>query len=926
MQKKLYQFFIRLSCFAVFIIISAQSTTEIKNTEPGLPPELIHQLDSLRKDDDLAGWLYNYRAYVYEDPAKRISILTKAQSNAWRVCKTEAEREEWFNCLAARGYYLLYSGNILKSINVYEQAYRFYFDKPIPGVDVLEHVLKPLGNNYTRLGDYDRAFFIQEKSLVLAEKKDTSQIASICHNLATTAIWKEDLPLAKQYCEKGLQQVNKNSSLHGLLLSTLSEIFLKSGNKDLAEITCKAAIKILTGKLSNKEKVVPYWLRGAWQGLGDIQKEKKEPVAALASYQKAISLIDHYYGGQRIREKAKLLVSAGHLLLQLQQPQKAMEQYNTALTLMIPSFKPIAIDELPKRNDLYGENTLLDALWGKADCLHDLNKKEKALECYMLLFASEKKLRREFFSNTARQQQQKENRQWAESAIETAFDLWKVTGKKEYAEKVLLVAEMSKAQLLLDEMMNSMRYNRVKNNDTLLNKEQQMLQAINFYEKEAILNAANGKADSNAIAAKKELQFELSLIQKKVKEKYSLQESLITSENLPSVDSLLQNIDVATSVLEFFAGEKNIYSIEAEKNKIVQIRKIEKADSVLPSIKIFIDKYFQSGPANMINDPQQYYKDAVAIYQTLLPQAAVANKENCIVIPDGILGYLPFDALVTGSVYKPAIEQWPLLVKKTNLYFSYSLQTKWQQQKMDHPSGSFAGFFISFDSSTRSSIPAVKKEYAEIHAEMNGDYFENKNASLATFKKQLATVNLMHISTHSFLQGKENMPVLQLADDRFFLFELYGKTFHPQLVVLSACRTGHGMLAKGEGIISLARGFTASGAAGIVAGLWDMNDETTATLMGTFYKLLSSGQSPAGALHNAKLQWLQDQNGQQLQKLPYYWAGMVYSGDNRPLEIIQKTTYSKWWLLAMVVAGGGLIFFIKKKRMFLKSIINIQLY
>ena len=263
------------------------------------------------------------------------------------------------------------------------------------------------------------------------------------------------------------------------------------------------------------------------------------------------------------------------MLLQLQQPQKAMDQYNIALTLMIPAFKPFTIDELPNRNDLYGENTLLDALHGKADCLRELNKKEKALECYMLLFATEKKLRREFFSNTARQQQQKENRQWAESAIETAFDLWKETGNpqssfhgalragKKYADKLLLIAEMSKAQLLLDEMMNSMRYNRAKYNDTLLNREQQMLQAINFYEKEAIMNAANGKPDSNAIAAKKELQFDLSLLQKQVKGKYALQESLINGEDLPSVDSLLQNMDEATTIIEFFTGEKNITASEA---------------------------------------------------------------------------------------------------------------------------------------------------------------------------------------------------------------------------------------------------------------------------------------------------------------------------------------------------------------------------
>jgi len=595
----------------VFIIISAQSTHEIKNDDQQLPAEFVHQLDSLRKIDSLEAWLYSYREYVYEDPAKRISILTKAQSSAWRQCKTDAEREEWLNCLAAQGYYLLYGGNILKSIDAYEQAYRFYFDKPIPGFNILEHVLKPLGNNYTRLGDYDRAFFIQEKSLALAEANDPSQIASICHNLATTAIWKDNLALAKQYCEKGLMQVDKNTSLHGLLLSTLSEVFLRSGNKDSAEINSKAAIKILTPRLLNKEEInVPYWLRGAWQGLGDIHKQKKEPAAALVSYQKAITLIDQYYKGQRKREKAKLAVSMGSMLQQLMQPQKAIEQYNVALTSMIASFKPNTIDELPASKDLYGENTLLDALHGKADCLYNIDKKEKALECYMLLFAIEKKLRLEFFSNAARQQQQKESRQWAESAIETAFDLWRASGKKEYADKLLLIAEMSKAQLLLDEMMNNMRYNRTKNNVKLLNKEQQMMQAIAFYDREAAMNAANGKTDSSALTAKKELQFELSLIQKQVKEKYPLQESLLSNETLPSVDSLLHNIDEGTSVIEFFTGEKNIYSIEASKTKVVQIRKIEHADAVLGRGKYFVDPYFQSGPEKMINGPKQYHKGA----------------------------------------------------------------------------------------------------------------------------------------------------------------------------------------------------------------------------------------------------------------------------------------------------------------------------
>jgi CHAT domain-containing protein len=916
MRKNFYQISFWLSGLLILFILSGQSEKDIKEPQQNLPAEIVNRLDSLRDKDDLSEWLYAYREYVYADPARRISLLIDAQSSVWRPAKTDAERTEWFNCLTAQGYYLLYGGNILRSINAYEQAYRFYFDKPLPGTDVLEYVLKPLGNNYTRLGDYDRAIFIQEKSLALAEEKDSSQISSICHNLATTAIWKEDLPLAKQYCEKGLMQVKKNSPLHGLLLSTLSEVFLKSGQKDSAEINIKCAIRILTTYLDDKEEVnVAYWLRGAWQGLGDIQKEKDEPAAALVSYQKATTLINQYYKGQRTREKAQLSVLAGNMLLQLGQPEKAMERFNNALLLLIPAFQPQTIHELPARNYLYGENALADALHGKADCLKSLNKNDEALQCYMLMFSTARKLRKEFFSTTAKQQQQKENRCWAEAAISTAFELWKTSDKKEYADKVLLIAEMSKAQLLLDEMMTNLWFNSIKNNDSLLNKQRQMMQAITFYEKEAALNHATGKADNNTIAAKKELQFELSLIQKQVKEKYPLQEAFISDEELPSADSLLQQIPVGTTMVEFFTGEKNIYSIEAENGKVMQIRKIENADSVLLTVKNFVDTYFQQGQANMMNNPERYYKDAFAIYQTLWNDVASGKQENCMVIPDGILGYLPFDALVTDPDYKPAPDQWPFLVKKTNLFFSYSLQTVGQQKKMEYPARSFTGFFISFDSSSMASIPAVKKESEEIQNAIDGDFFLDREATLSTFNNQLAKVNLLHISTHSFLQGKENMPVIQLADDKFFLFELYGKTFRPQLVVLSACRTGHGMLAQGEGIISLARGFTSTGAAGIVAGLWDMNDEATATLMGIFYRQLAIEHKPATALHKVKLQWLQQKNEQQFQKLPYFWAGMVYSGDNCAVEMKQKKTLTDLWWIAAIIITGMVIYFRRRKKL-----------
>lgn len=909
------RFIFLLFSLAILFLFQGQTTKDAFTPDQSLPTGISKRLDSLRRADDLEQWLYACMGYEENNTAKYVNFISKAQSLIWRPCRNDSESLAKFYFSATLGYWQIYSGNVLRSIEAYEEAYRFYFAKPIPGADVLEYVLKPLGNNYTRLGDYDRAFFIQEKSLKLAEQKDPSQIASICHNLATTARWRGDLLQAEQYCGKGMQAVKKNSALHGLLLSTLSEIFFESKRISEAEAANKEAIKILERQITDKKEInVPYWLSGAYQGRGDIQKEKNESAAALHSYEKATAILDNYYKGQRKREKAKLYVSTGQLFLHLQQFQKAIDHFNTALSVLLPAYDPRSIYELPAPGELYGENTLLDALHGKADCLKAMNKKDEALQCYLLLFVTERKLRHEFFSPAARQQQQKENRQWVESAMETAYQLWKKSGKKEYADKVLLIAEMSKAQLLLDELVGNLHYGKPGSGDSLLEKQLQITKAVAYYERESILNSETGKPDSSVVAAKKELQYELSLIEKQVKEKYPMLRGYLQEEQMPSPGSLLRSIPANMNVIEFFTGEKNIYIIEASKGSINQIRHLEDAGQVQQDVKGFVSTYFQAGPDKMMNDPEQYYKEAYRIYHMLWQGTGTEKQDPCIIIPDGILGYLPFDALVTDSVYRSNIDQWPFLIKQSNLFFNYSLQTWQQQLKIEHNNKQFAGFFISFDSSKKASLPAVKKEYEAIKNTVKGNFFTEQKATLKEFKATLGQVNLLHISTHSFLQGKENIPVLQLADADFFLFELYGKAFQPQLIVLSACRTGQGMLAEGEGIISLARGFTATGAGGIVAGLWDMNDESTAELMGNFYKLLAKDKRPADALYAAKLEWMSQQHAQSFKKLPYFWAGLIYVGDNQPVDLTKKNAAPAviGWVAAALLTIVLILVFLKR--------------
>ena len=95
------------------------------------------------------------------------------------------------------------------------------------------------------------------------------------------------------------------------------------------------------------------------------------------------------------------------------------------------------------------------------------------------------------------------------------------------------------------------------------------------------------------------------------------------------------------------------------------------------------------------------------------------------------------------------------------------------------------------------------------------------------------------------------------------------------LVVLSACETGLGQVAKGEGIIGLTRGFLYAGASNLLVSLWQVSDVTTADLMVDFYDKMLGGMSKPEALREAKLQMIR--RHPEYAK-PYYWAPFILVG------------------------------------------------
>lgn len=151
---------------------------------------------------------------------------------------------------------------------------------------------------------------------------------------------------------------------------------------------------------------------------------------------------------------------------------------------------------------------------------------------------------------------------------------------------------------------------------------------------------------------------------------------------------------------------------------------------------------------------------------------------------------------------------------------------------------------------------------------------------------KLKAYRIIHFATHGLLnEGSPELSgvVLSLFDEQgesrpgfLRLHDIYSLDLSADLVVLSACRTGLGRNVQGEGIVGLTSGFMYAGAKSVVASLWKVDDDATAELMSHFYTaMLKDGLPPAAALKTAKWEMWK----QQRWRPPFYWAAFTLQGE-----------------------------------------------
>ena len=169
-------------------------------------------------------------------------------------------------------------------------------------------------------------------------------------------------------------------------------------------------------------------------------------------------------------------------------------------------------------------------------------------------------------------------------------------------------------------------------------------------------------------------------------------------------------------------------------------------------------------------------------------------------------------------------------------------------------------------------VDAVRAAFGSAAATVHRGAAATPRAFLDGTPARYSTIHFAAHATTSALSPLDSS--IELSPAAGGAFKLYARdiseaSLRADLVTISACRSAGDQAYGGEGLVGLAWAFLRAGATRVIAGLWDVDDQSTATLMTATYAGIAAGDTPAAALRAAKLRLIAA--GGNFAK-PYYWA------------------------------------------------------
>lgn len=265
-----------------------------------------------------------------------------------------------------------------------------------------------------------------------------------------------------------------------------------------------------------------------------------------------------------------------------------------------------------------------------------------------------------------------------------------------------------------------------------------------------------------------------------------------------------------------------------------------------------------------------------------------------IIVPDKILNYLPFAAIISPKSNRYFIEDYSLSYSPSSAIFIACLQRSGDMAAAEAERLLSVGdpVFDHAEFPSLTDLPSAASEAKRVASFYRRSlYLTGRNATRARVMKEMSNSDVTHLALHSVVDehspGRSKLVLARGLPEEvggssgtgvLEAQEIYNLSLpKTRLVVLSACQTGVGHYYGGEGVASIARAFVAAGVPQIVASLWPVDSSSTSELMVNFHRYRTQEKlGPAEALRRAQLDMLRGTKAQY--QRPYFWAPFIAIG------------------------------------------------
>lgn len=495
-------------------------------------------------------------------------------------------------------------------------------------------------------------------------------------------------------------------------------------------------------------------------------------------------------------------------------------------------------------------------------------------------------MRRGFIRESSKTALQKSASEVIESAIRTCMQLYEITNSVSYLARAFQFSEKNKSVILGESLYAAS-----------LDKIRGVPEEIYLQEK-TLINSLQSlqirlQSDPNdPILQEKFIEFQYRYdsmvfnLAKNFPEYFDLK----YNQEVITLDQLQHHLKANQMMLSYFEGDSAWYIFSITR-KNIQLRKLSKDSLTTRHLYDFRTAVNTSGSAYPV-------KTAFHLYQNLVEKSMPRNGKinQLIIVPDGILGHLPFEALCStdSSLRKEHFLIWNYTVSQTHS------ATIFCRPRCEAPNDqlSYAGFAPVYqgadpDYTVRgdfSNLPFAREEVEKGNEIFSGRLFVGKEASETNFKRLKPFPAILHLAMHALADDQQPAnSKLVFAHDQttsddgdLSASEVYGLEIPSYLAILSACNTGFGKIHKGEGIMNISRAFIHAGCSNVVMSLWQAKDLPTTRIVVDFLSQLKNGQAINDALRLAKLNYLEKSDP--LQMHPSNWATLVLVGDSRAIS------------------------------------------